>query len=112
MFPSKKDTYIWPSNFSRTFEQLRDKLNLNHITPHALRHTFATRLLELNEDMRVIQELLGGPMADIYAHVAEKLKRQAVNKLDDVLGTTGTKENEKEPPRAPNGHQKALRRIK
>jgi len=49
-----------------------------------------------------------GTTADIYAHVAEKMKRQAVNKLDDVLGTN-IKENGAQ---APNRHQKALRRIK
>lgn len=112
VFPSKAGTYIWPRNFSRSFEELRAKLGLNGITLHGLRHTFATRLLELGEDMKVIQELLGhakiGTTADIYAHVVEKMKRQAVSKLDEVLGT----KTEKEQARAPNGHQKALRRIK
>lgn len=112
VFPSRAGTYIWPRNLSRSFEQLRDKLDLNHISPHALRHTFASRLLELGEDMKVIQELLGhskyGTTADIYAHVADKLKRQAINRLDDVMGT----KKENEGTRAPNGHQKGLRRIK
>jgi integrase len=112
VFPSKKGTYIWPRNFSRSFEELRAKLDLKDITPHGLRHTFASRLLELREDMKVIQELLGhskmSTTADIYAHVVEKMKRQAVSKLDDVMGTVDKKI---EPP-APNGHQKTLRRIK
>jgi len=112
VFPSKAGTYIWPRNFSRSFEDLRKELGLQGITLHGLRHTFATRLLELGEELRVIQELLGhakmGTTADIYTHVLEKMKRQAVNKLDDVLGTS-IKENGAQ---APNGHHKALRRIK
>lgn len=112
VFPSNAGTYIWPRNFSRAFEELREKLGLQDITLHGLRHTFATRLLELGEDLRTIQELLGhaklGTTADIYTHVMEKMKRQAVDKLDDILVT----EIKKDTPRAPNGHQKTLRRIK
>lgn len=115
VFPSKNGKHMWPRNFNRIFEKLRDKLGLKNITPHGLRHTFATNLLEIGEDMRTIQELLGhakeSTSADIYAHVTEKLKRQAVNKLDDIM-IPGTKEIKKEVPRVPNGHQKTLRRIK
>jgi len=59
--------------------------------------TFASRLLKLGEEMRTIQELLGhskmGATADIYTHVVEKMKRQAVNKLDDIL-SPGATEND------------------
>lgn len=89
VFPSSAGTYIWPRNFNRAFEAIRKELKINDISPHALRHTFATRLLELGEDMKVIQELLGhskiGTTADIYTHVVEKLKRTAVDRLDNVL---------------------------
>ncbi|MBP7330726.1 MAG: Tyrosine recombinase XerC [Firmicutes bacterium ADurb.Bin373] len=96
VFCSETGGYIWPDNFNRSFGAFRKKLGLQHINPHALRHTFATRLLEAGEETKTIQELLGrskeSTTNDIYIHVTENLKRRAVDKIDSSF-TLGTSEN-------------------
>jgi integrase/recombinase XerD len=58
------------------------------VTPHMLRHTAATQLIERGVDIRYIQRLLGHASlstTEIYTHVSDRALSRVVSKAD-VLG--------------------------
>jgi integrase/recombinase XerD len=58
------------------------------VTPHMLRHTAATQLIEAGVDIRYIQRLLGHASlstTEIYTHVSDRALRRVVSDAD-VLG--------------------------
>ena len=76
---------VSPRSYQRTFERLLKRLNIAYKNFHSLRHTFATRALELGLDVKTVSELLGhkNPVITLnqYAHSLLSYKFQMINKL-------------------------------
>ncbi|MEZ0346667.1 MAG: site-specific tyrosine recombinase/integron integrase [Infirmifilum sp.] len=92
LFPSSKNplSHIHYTTVERTLSALARKAGLNkRVTPHLLRHTFATLSLANGLDIREIQELLGHSnlnTTQVYAHVSrERLKRDYERVWGSVL---------------------------
>ena len=79
LFPDSKGAAIRREEIARIVKQYAGDAQLEErVTPHTLRHSFATHLLAGGADLRVVQELLGHASiitTEIYTHVSnERLK--------------------------------------
>lgn len=85
LFPSKsKEGYITRQNFFYMLKKLAIESGLDpeKVSPHVLRHSFATHMLSNGADLRSIQELLGHAdigTTQIYTHLdSDKLKKVVI----------------------------------
>lgn len=71
---------------NKQLKRAGDRCGIYGITPHALRHTFATRLFEKGADIKTVSTILGHSSINItyntYVHVIQDKKFDTVNLLD------------------------------
>ncbi len=88
LFPGKINSTLSPRNVQKIVEKAVKRAGINKkISPHKLRHSFATHLLESGVDIRIIQELLGHSnlqTTQIYTKVSSKQIKKIKSPLDEL----------------------------
>lgn len=99
VFLSYRNTPLTSRSIQRIFTMFRKLLKIDrHITPHKIRHSFATHLLNQGVDLRIVQELLGHKSltsTEKYTHVSlEKLAHlcDTIHPFNSMLQNKKTEE--------------------
>ncbi len=85
LLASNKYAYTEPRAYQNKFKKYLKQAGIRDINFHSLRHTFATRAVEQNMDIKTLSEILGHSTVnftlDRYVHPSFNLKKQSIEKL-------------------------------
>ena len=96
----QKRSHIHPTRFQDEVREAAHRADIaKRVTPHTLRHSFATHMLEAGYDIRQLQELLGH--ADIrttiiYLHIVRSDSKRVRSPLDFLRETQDQQKKGKE----------------
>lgn len=82
--PAVRGGYMTPGSFRRQYDNFFKGLTVRRLSPHKLRHTYATYLIKGGAELRAVQTLLGHSsvkVTEIYTHVNTDDQRRASQKL-------------------------------
>lgn len=88
LYVFSKEKPLTTRNIQKIIQKASRKAGIQKkVTPHTLRHSFATHLLESGTDIRVIQELLGHSnlnTTQLYTHISQEQIKSIKNPLDNL----------------------------
>ncbi|MEE0840694.1 MAG: site-specific integrase [Acutalibacteraceae bacterium] len=80
-----RNPFCEPRTVQQRFKAITDRVNLENVTFHTLRHTFATRCIEAGFDSKTLSDILGHSDVKItlnrYVHSSIELKRKNMEKI-------------------------------
>ncbi len=89
LLTGSENRFMEPRSLENQFKSVAKKCNIVNINYHTLRHTFATRCIELGFDLKSLSEILGHASVNItlnrYVHPSMDLKQRNMDKLSDFL---------------------------
>jgi len=88
LFPSITGTYIDDKNLRTSWKRALNRANIPYKKFHALRHTYATRMIENGVELLTVSRLLGHSTiktTEVYAHTSEESKIKAVQTLNSLF---------------------------
>lgn len=81
--------FIEPRTMQNKFKKILKAVGIENANSHALRHTFATRCVELGFDVKSLSEILGHATVNItmnrYVHPTYEMKKKNMQKLSGLL---------------------------
>ncbi len=92
MFPSRgKEGFLTRARFGQMLKELAREADVDHrrVSPHVLRHSFASHLLAHGVDLRALQQMLGHSdisTTQIYTHVLDERLKALVNEAHPLAG--------------------------
>jgi len=90
VFPNLDGNYQDVNNLvKRKFQKVLNKAKIDRIRWHYLRHTYASIMINLNQNPRYIQLQMGQASCDItmnrYSHLMPETNQNAINALDGLF---------------------------
>lgn len=85
LLSGEEEQYVEPRNMQAHFKKVLEEAGIPYVNFHVLRHTFATRCVELGFDIKSLSEILGHANINItlnkYVHPSMSMKRSNMNKF-------------------------------